>query len=115
MKKLFFVLFLISFPIFLTNIQASSQPQETCHDNPSLRLYYLPWCPYCQKVLSYLKKINKTVPLENLQKNLTAKADLIRIGRKSQVPCLIINDYPLYESDAIIKWLSENKECLPPS
>ncbi|MES2199317.1 MAG: glutathione S-transferase N-terminal domain-containing protein [Chlamydiota bacterium] len=115
MKKLFNVLFLILFPIFLTEIQASSLTEESSQEKPSLELYYLPWCPYCQKVISYLQVIHKTVPLENLQRNPKAKADLQRIGGKTQVPCLIINGYPLYESDAIVRWLSENKECLNPA
>jgi len=115
MKKLFSILFLILFPIFLIKAQNSLQAQEFCQEKPALKLYYLPWCPYSQKVISYLKEIHKTVPLENLQKNPEAKAELQKIGGKSQVPCLIINNYPLYESDAILKWLSENKECLDPA
>lgn len=31
--------------------------------------------------------------------------DLVRIGGKKQVPCLVINGKPLYESDDIIAYL----------
>ena len=34
--------------------------------------------------------------------------DLIRIGGKKQVPCLVINGKPLYESDDIVAYLREN-------
>ncbi len=115
MRKSFSLLFLLLSSLSFTPNQASSQEKEMCQEKPSLQLYYLPWCPYSQKVITYLKEIHKTVPLESLQRNPTAKAELQKIGGKTQVPCLIINGYPLYESDAIIKWLSENKQCLDPA
>lgn len=31
--------------------------------------------------------------------------DLIRIGGKKQVPCLVMNGKPMYESDEIITYL----------
>lgn len=115
MKKSFSFLFLLLSSLSFAPTEASSQEKEICQEKPSLQLYYLPWCPYSQKVIAYLQEIHKTVPLENLQKNPKGRNDLLKIGGKTQVPCLIINDYPLYESDAIIKWISENKQCLDPA
>ena len=101
MKKLIFsILLLMLSPMLPETIEASSLiVYERADEKPTLLLYYLPWCPYCQKVLSFLKQIHKSVPLENLQKNNKGREDLQRIGGKMQVPCLIIDDYPLYESD----------------
>jgi glutaredoxin len=114
-KQLFCIFFLILSPLCFTNVEASSSFQEKTEEKPVLLLYYLPWCPYCQNVLSYLNSIHKTVPLENLQKNPKGRIEIQKIGGKTQVPCLIIDGYPLYESGAIIKWLSENREYLDPA
>ena len=51
-------------------------------------LYYKKQCPFCQKVLRFMDQ-----------------NDLVRIGGKKQVPCLVINGKPLYESDDIIAYL----------
>lgn len=80
-----------------------------------LQLYYSPYCYYSQKVLNYLKGIHKTVPLKDVMHDAGAKTELLRQGGKPQVPCLFIDGYPLYESDNIITWLSEHKECLEDS
>ncbi len=49
-------------------------------------LYYKKTCPYCQKVLRFMN-------------------DLVRVGGKKQVPCLVVGGKPLYESDDIIAYL----------
>lgn len=81
---------------------------------PSLMLYYSPRCPYSQKVLSYLNEIGKSVPMKDVSKSAAAKEELIRLGGKPQVPCLLIDDKPLYEADAIVTWLSEHQNILLP-
>lgn len=77
-----------------------------------LMLYYSPSCPYCQKVLNYLNKIGKTVPMKNIQNDKSARNELKNLGGKMQVPCLFIDEKPLYESDTIVDWLSKHKEQL---
>lgn len=86
--------------------------QVVARERPLLVLYYLPWCPYSQKVLDYLKQIHRTLPMKNLQYDMKSKEELRKIGGKSQVPCLLINGKALYESSAIIYWLSQNKSIL---
>ena len=76
----------------------TNSPQKT-----QLLLYYTSWCPYSQKVLNYLKQIQKTVPMKNLDNDSKAREELKKIGGKAQVPCLVIDQKALYESDAIIK------------
>lgn len=88
--------------------------QAISRENPHLLLYYLPWCPYSQKVLDYLKQIHRTLPMKNLQQDNKGKEELRKIGGKAQVPCLIINGKAMYESAAIIQWLSQNKSNLEP-
>lgn len=105
------LLMISSFSLQATACQIPEHPTE----KPSLLLYYLPWCPYSQKVLVFLSEIHKTVPTANLQKNDQGREELQRIGGRMQVPCLIINGCALYESDAIIHWLKENQSLLDPS
>ncbi|MBM3192253.1 MAG: glutaredoxin [Chlamydiae bacterium] len=80
--------------------------KETYH----LVLYSNPNCPYCQKVLHYLQKEGKSLPIKNTQDKKN-KENLIKIGGKSQVPCLIINGEPLYESSQILEWLKTHKNA----
>jgi len=82
------------------------------NDSPKLCLYYLPWCPYSHTVLSYLEKIHKTIPLKNLQKDPEGRQELLSLGGKTQVPCLIIDGQALYESEAILQWIFENQDNL---
>lgn len=74
-------------------------------------LYYRKTCPYCQKVLRYMQdnKINMDTR-DVLQPG--NQNDLIHIGGKKQVPCLVINDKPLYESEDIVAYLREKMSCV---
>ena len=64
-------------------------------------------CPYCNKVLSFMRQNQISIPMKNTfdQKN---KQELIALGGKSQVPCLVIDGQALYESDDIIQWFKNN-------
>lgn len=73
----------------------------------TLVLYINPNCPYCKKVTNYLQSQNRTIPIKNTQ-DRAIRNELISIGGKGQVPCLVINGKALYESDAIIEWLKNH-------
>ena len=89
--------------------------EKTSAKKPTLVLYYSPWCPYCKKVLNHLDKMGKTVPMINLQATPKAKQELIKIGGKGQVPCLIIDGKAMYESSVIIKWFDKHPNYLLPA
>lgn len=76
----------------------------------NLKLYYFETCPYCQKVLKFLKrnKLMEYIELKDTQNDKEAKKTLIEKGGKYQVPCLFIKEKPLYESEIIIKWFKNN-------
>lgn len=78
-----------------------------------LELYIRKSCPYCQKVLEHLDKLDKKIPYLEIDKDEKARKHLIEIGGKQQVPCLFIDNKPLYESSDIIEWLSKNVNELP--
>ncbi|MDY4042040.1 MAG: glutaredoxin [Collinsella sp.] len=73
----------------------------------SLVLYFRPFCPYCNKVLAYMKDNNIEIPTRNIAADADAAAELERVGGKTQVPCLFIDGKPLYESDDIIAHLEK--------
>ncbi|MCR4337332.1 MAG: glutathione S-transferase N-terminal domain-containing protein [Candidatus Omnitrophica bacterium] len=73
-----------------------------------LKLYYMPTCPYCKKVLTYMELNKIQIPLKDTLENSAHRKELLEIGGKTQVPCLVIDGKALYESDDIIKWLKDN-------
>ena len=76
-----------------------------------LVLYYFTECPYCQRVLQVIRDHQISgIETRNIRENPVNKETLIQIGGKSQVPCLVIDGVPLYESNDIINWLK--KECV---
>ena len=67
-------------------------------------LYYKKSCPYCTKVLRFMEENGITLDLrDTLQPG--NQNDLIRVGGKKQVPCLVVDGRAMYESDDIIAYL----------
>ena len=79
---------------------------------PDLVLYSMESCPFCQVVLTYLNDNNITLEIRDIIQQSEYRAELIEKGGKSQVPCLLINDTPLYESMDIIKWFKDTYPAL---
>ena len=75
-----------------------------------LTLYYFPSCPYCRVVLDCLGRLGREIPMRDIQTETGAQEDLLEIGGKGQVPCLVIDGKPLYESSDIVRWLEANAE-----
>ena len=98
--------------VFLLLSTASSA--QEAQKSPALMLYYSSHCPYSRKVLSYLDSIKKSVPMKDVLTDKEAKKELVEIGGKPIVPCLVIDGKALYDSDAIIEWLSKHQNILLP-
>lgn len=73
-----------------------------------LKLYYKPECPFCQKVMRYMDEKSIEVEMMNIKTDPQNQKDLVEIGGMDQVPMLLIDGKPLYESDDIIVWFREN-------
>ena len=67
-------------------------------------LYYKPTCPYCVKVISFMERAGLVCEMRNTFDEDVA-AELVAIGGKRQVPCLVIDGKALYESDDIVAYL----------
>ena len=72
-----------------------------------LELYYFEACPYCQKVLCFIKdnKIENII-YRDIHADQSAYQKLIEMGGMDQVPCLMIDQKAMYESLDIIQWLN---------
>jgi glutaredoxin 3 len=76
--------------------------------NPSsLTLYIKPGCPYCAKVTNFMEQNDITIKTKNVAEP-KIRDELIEIGGKKQVPCLVHNKTALYESSDIIEWMKKN-------
>ena len=75
-------------------------------------LYYRPTCPYCVKVLNYVKEKNIALELRDIAANSQFAHELIIQGGKQQVPFLVDEEkgVKMYESSDIIAYLAENHE-----
>lgn len=71
----------------------------------NLTLYHFTSCPYCQKVFRCVQELGLNIPMKNIRESDAARQELIAIGGKQQVPCLVIDGKAMYESDDIVKWL----------
>jgi glutaredoxin 3 len=63
-------------------------------------------CPFCDKVVNYIQKSNiADVVIVDTEWDPSEHDRLRREYGKTQVPLLLIDNQPLYESDAIIDYL----------
>ncbi len=67
------------------------------------QLYFRNTCPFCVKVLTFMDKHNIDMEMRDVT-DPEVSEELVRIGGKKQVPCLVIEGRPLYESDDIITY-----------
>ncbi len=74
------------------------------------QLYYRKSCPFCVKVLRFMDENRITLDLRDTN-HPGNQNDLVRIGGKKQVPCLVANGKALYESDDIIAYLRTTSEA----
>ena len=77
-----------------------------------LELFKRDACPFCIKVMRYIKKSGRDdIEYRDIATSSEDRERLIEVGGKQQVPCLFIDDTPLYESDDIIAWLQEHPQA----
>ena len=73
-----------------------------------LILYHSMTCSYCARVRDFLAQKGLRVPMKDIHENPAFREELIKIGGKGQVPCLVIDGKALYESLDIIEWFKKN-------
>jgi glutaredoxin 3 len=70
-----------------------------------LVLYKFDSCPYCQRVMHRARELGLELPMRDTRLEPGPRQELLRVGGKTQVPCLFINGAPLYESEDIVRYL----------
>ena len=73
-------------------------------------LYHFQSCPFCQKVRNFIEEnsLQSQIEYRDIKLQPEYKEELISIGGKKQVPCLVIDGKALYESDDIIRFIQTN-------
>jgi len=76
-----------------------------------LELYYYDECPYCQIVLEAIDELNleNKVTLCNVRKNQQHREKHLKTTGRTTVPCLYVDDKPMFESRDIARWLETNQ------
>jgi glutaredoxin 3 len=96
----------------ITPLESTDTRPDACvcqnAEKHTLVLYYSKNCPYSHKVLNYLKRTHREIPMKNVEEDKEAKRELLEKGGMLQVPCLLIDGQGLYDADAIIQWLKEH-------
>jgi glutathione S-transferase len=72
-----------------------------------LVLYKFDACPYCRRVLAAIARLGIQVTFRDTDADPDAWAELRRIGGKEQVPCLLVDGRPMYESEDIVRFLEQ--------
>lgn len=75
-------------------------------------LYFKPDCPFCLKVLDFFRDNGiikfTSYNIEDETSGYENQEKLEKVGGKIQVPCMVIDGKPMYESDDIIEYAKEN-------
>lgn len=77
-----------------------------------LELYYYDQCPFCMRVLRAIQELSLQDKIE-FKNTLTVpqnRANHLKRTGRTTVPCLYIDEKPLFESADIIDWLKNNKD-----
>lgn len=75
-----------------------------------LELFKRDTCPYCVRVMDAIERLGAgdSIEMLDIQQDPAQAERLVAVGGKRQVPCLLIDGEPLYESSDIIRWLEAN-------
>ncbi|GEM_PF-1062858 len=73
-----------------------------------LVLYKYDACPYCHRVQSWLDGRDVPVVFRDTRQDPQAREELLALTGRTQVPCLVIDGTPMFESDDIVDWLQDH-------
>lgn len=91
---------------------APQVPESPARDHSgqphALVLYKFDRCPYCQHVMQVIEQLQVPLQFKDIQQEPAYRQELIAIGGKAQVPCLLIDGQPMYESREIAAYLRQH-------
>lgn len=74
-----------------------------------LELFYYDSCPFCQYVLNAIDDLGININYCNIQESTEHLNRLVNDTGRRTVPCLYIDNKPMFESSDIVEWLQENQ------
>lgn len=79
-----------------------------------LELYYYEQCPFCARVLRRIDELGlkDSLVFKNTLENPAYRAEHQEKTGRSTVPCLYIDDKPMFESADINQWLEKNQDAI---
>ena len=81
--------------------------------NMKLEYFYFDGCPFCSMVEREIKSLNIKVDYCDIYGDSAHLDRLVKDTGRRTVPCLYIDDEPMFESRDIIQWLKQNQDKLP--
>ena len=88
---------------------SDDEVQDTSLPSPdaarSLVLYKFDSCPYCWRVQKVVAQLELDVEMADVRTDPARREELRSKTGRTQVPCLMIDDVPLFESRDIVVWL----------
>ena len=79
---------------------------------PLLELFKYDACPFCVRVMDLISKLNIKVEMKDIMLEPESLRRLVSDTGRRTVPCLYIDNNPMFESLDIMNWLSENRDKL---
>ena len=71
----------------------------------NMYLYVKEGCPFCARVDRFLDNTGTTIEHRSILEG-TNREDLVALGGKAQVPCLVVDGKPMYESMDIVNYIN---------
>ena len=79
-----------------------------------LELYYYNQCPFCHRVLQVIDSLGlkESIIFKNTNVDNQARIYHLETTGRTTVPCLYIDDKPMFESSDISTWLENNQKII---
>ena len=90
--------------------QAVESPAAVEEVLEGLILFKFDACPYCRVVQRSLKQLGLDIEQRDTRDEPRFREQLLRRTGRTQVPCLFIDNQPMFESLDIVAWLEENSQ-----
>ena len=85
-------------------IGANKNGDSTIH----LALYKYDSCGFCQRVFRAIDGLDVQIEYRDVQADASWRQDLQSRTGRTTVPCLVVDEQPMFESGDIIQWLQEH-------
>jgi glutaredoxin len=73
-----------------------------------LALYKYDSCPFCQRVFGAIDDVDVNIEYRDIRTDMSHRNALSARTGRTTVPCLFVNDVPMFESGDIANWLRNN-------